>query len=151
MYYDITPITSDKAADCGATCLKMLLDYYGIDVPLDQLFKECNTRLIGCTATDVLRAGRLHGVEMHAYKTDVDGVLNVDRPAIIWWKKTHFCVLCGVDDAGNIVICNPDRGRYRMSKSLFEGWYSGVALFIGEPVDIDGGEIIEVYTNITRP
>ena len=60
-------------------------------------------------------------------------------------------MLCGVDDAGNIVICNPDRGRYRMSKSLFEGWYSGVALFIGEPVDIDGGEIIEVYTNITRP
>ena len=49
------------------------------------------------------------------------------------------------------MICNPDRGRYRMSKSLFEGWYSGVALFIGEPVDIDGGEIIEVYTNITRP
>lgn len=151
MYYDITPITSDKATDCGATCLKMLLDYYGIDVTLDQLIKECNTRLIGCTAADVLRAGRLHGVEMHAYKTDVEGVLNVDRPSIVWWKKTHFCVLCGVDDAGNIVICNPDRGRYRMSKSLFEGWYSGVALFIGEPVDIDGGEIIEVYTNITRP
>ena len=149
--YDITPITSDKATDCGATCLKMLLDYYGIDVSLDQLIKECNTLLIGCTAADVLRAGRLRGVEMHAYKTDLDGILKVDRPAIIWWKRKHFCVLCGVDEGGNIVIINPDRGRYRMSKSLFNCWYSGIALFIGEPVDIDGVEPVEVYKNIFRP
>ena len=149
--YDVTPITSEHPTDCGATCLKMLLDYYRIDVPLDQLIKECNTRLIGCTAADVLRAGRLHGVEMHAYKTDLDGILKVDRPAIIWWKRKHFCVLCGVDEGGNIVIINPDRGRYRMSKSLFGAWYSGIALFIGEPVDIDGVEPIEVYNHVVMP
>lgn len=149
--YDITPITSEHSTDCGATCLKMLLDYYGIDVPLDQLIKDCNTRLIGCTAADVLRAGRLHGVEMHAYKTDLDGILKVDRPAIIWWKRKHFCVLCGVDEGGNIVIINPDRGRYRMSKSLFKCWYSGIALFIGEPVDIDGVEPVEVYNHVVMP
>ena len=149
--YDITPITSEHPTDCGATCLKMLLDYYGIDVSLDQLIKECNTRLIGCTAADVLRAGRLHGVEMHAYKTDLDGILKVDRPAIIWWKRKHFCVLCGVDEGGNIVIINPDRGRYRTSKSLFKCWYSGIALFIGEPVDIDGVEPIEVYNHVVMP
>lgn len=146
--YDITPITSEHPTDCGATCLKMLLDYYKIDIPLDQLVNECNTRLIGCTAADVLRAGRLHGVEMHAYKTDLDGILKVDRPAIIWWKRKHFCVLCGIDETGNIVIINPDRGKYRMSKSLFKAWYSGIAVFVGEPTDIDTGEIIEVYQNI---
>lgn len=149
--FDVKPITSEHPTDCGATCLKMLLDYYGIDVTLDQLIKECNTRLIGCTAADVLRAGRLHGVEMHAYKTDLDGILKVDRPAIIWWKRKHFCVLCGIDEGGNIVIINPDRGRYRMSKSLFNCWYSGISLFIGEPVDIDGVEPVEVYTNIIAP
>ena len=149
--YDITPISSEHPTDCGATCLKMLLSYYNADVPLDQLVKECNTRLIGCTAADVLRAGRLHGQEMHAYKTDLDGILKVDRPAIVWWKRKHFCVLCGVDEGGNIVIINPDRGRYRMSKSLFKCWYSGIALFIGEPVDIDGVEPVEVYNHVVMP
>ena len=146
--YDITPITSDRPTDCGATCLKMLLDYYGIEVDLDQLVKDCNTRLIGCTALDVIKAGQKHGIEMHAYKTDLDGMLSVDRPAIIWWKKCHWCVFCGIDDEGRIVICNPDRGRYRMSKSLFRSWYSGVALFNGVPEDIDGQEIIDVYEHI---
>lgn len=146
--YDVKPITSERATDCGATCLKMILNFYGTEVPLDQLIEECHTGLIGCTAKDVIQAGELHGLDMKAYSTDVDGILSVDRPAIIWWKKKHFCIFCGIDDIGNIVICNPDRGRYRMSKSLFAAWYSGVAIFNGEPQDIDGEEIIDVYRNI---
>ena len=149
--FDVKPITSERATDCGATCLKMLLDYYGIEADINQLIIDCNTRLIGCTATDVMRAGKLHSLDMKAYKTDVDGILNVDRPAIIWWKKKHFCIFCGIDDEGRIVICNPDRGRYRMSKSLFRSWYSGVALFNGIPEDIEGQEIIDVYDNIFMP
>ena len=129
----------------------MLLDYYGIEADINQLIIDCNTRLIGCTATDVMRAGKLHSLDMKAYKTDVDGILNVDRPAIIWWKKKHFCIFCGIDDEGRIVICNPDRGRYRMSKSLFRSWYSGVALFNGIPEDIEGQEIIDVYDHIFMP
>lgn len=149
--YDITPITSEHPTDCGATCLKMLLSYYDVDVPLDQLIEECHTSIIGCTARDLLEAGRRHGQELHAYKTDIDGILAVDRPAIVWWKRKHFCIFSGVDLAGNIVIINPDRGRYRMSKSLFKCWYSGVAVFVGVPADIDGVEPIDVYTNIIAP
>ena len=149
--FDVKPITSERETDCGATCLKMLLDYYGQDIDLNQLIKDCNTRLIGCTARDVMHAGKLHGFDMKAYKTDLDGILNVDRPAIIWWKKKHFCVFCGIDDAGRIIICNPDRGRYGMSKSLFNSWYSGVAIFNGEPEDIEGEEIAEVFENIFMP
>ena len=59
--------------------------------------------------------------------------------------------LCGVDEKGNIVICNPDRGRYRMSKSLFGAWYSGIAIFSGEPEDVEGEEIIEVYEHVFAP
>ena len=150
--FDIIPVTSDKPTDCGATCMKMLLTYYGDqETTLEDLIRECKTRLIGCTAADLMRVGNAHGLEVHAFKTDLDGMLSVDRPAIIWWKKCHWCVFCGIDDEGRIVICNPDRGRYRMSKSLFRSWYSGVALFNGIPEDIEGQEIIDVYDHIFMP
>lgn len=35
-----------------------------------------------------------------------------------------------------IVICNPDRGRYRMSAGLFTAFYTGVSLWNGEPHDL---------------
>ena len=135
--YDIKPITSLKEHDCGATSLKMLLDYYGIDVELDTLIAECNTRLIGCTAKDLLRVGRAHGMtDMAAFKTDAKDLYVQDRPAIIWWKHCHWCVFCGMNDEGRPVICNPDRGRFSLDKNVFESFYSGIALNNGTPEDI---------------
>ena len=132
MIFDITPITSPRQTDCGATCLKMLLSYYGQEIPLDQLIAECNTRLIGCNAKDIKRVGNSHGLDVHYYKTDVDGILTSDRPAIIWWLCNHFVVFCGIDDGGRIVICNPDRGKYRVTKGVFSSFYSKIALVHGE-------------------
>ena len=135
--FDVIPVTSPRQTDCGATCLKMLLDYYGQEVPLDQLIRECNTRLIGCSAKDVLRVGKAHGMDMICYQMDADELLKQDRPAICWWMYNHFVVCCGLDEDGKVVICNPDRGRYRVTQGTFRSFYSKVALFNGEPHDLE--------------
>ena len=134
--FDVIPVTSPNPTDCGATCMKMLLAYYGEDVPLDDLIKECNTRIIGCTAKDLLRVGRAHSLDMKAYKMDAEELVRQDRPSIIWWKYSHFVVLCGQDDEGKIVICNPDLGRYRMSFATFASFFTEICLFNGEPRDL---------------
>lgn len=136
--YDVIPLTSPKNYDCGATCLQMLLAYYGTYVPLEDLIRECNTRLIGCSEGDLLRVGRAHGLaDMKAFSMDAEELIRQDRPAIIWWKYAHWCVFCGQDDEGKVVICNPDRGRYRMSAGLFAAFYTGVSLWNGEPHDLE--------------
>lgn len=134
--FDVTPITSAKSVDCGPTALKMLLAYYGQDVPLDDLIRECKTRLYGCSAADIKRVGTAHDLDMIAYKMDADELIKQDRPAIIWWKYCHWCVFCGKDDSGRVVICNPDRGRYGLDVESFSTMYTGVSLFNGEPHDL---------------
>ena len=52
--FDVTPVTSRREVDCGPTCLKMLLAYYGIDVPLEQLIVECGENVWGCTGTTTI-------------------------------------------------------------------------------------------------
>ena len=145
--FDVTPITSSKQTDCGPTCLKMLLAYYGEDVSLDDLIGECNTRLSGCTAGDLMRAGKAHGLDMKAYQMSAEELIRQDRPAIIWWKYNHWCVMCGRDANGEVSIANPDRGRYRLSAETFAVMYTGVALFNGEPEDLpepEGGDTEEL-------
>ena len=134
--YDVKPVTSPRTTDCGATCMVMLLDYYGTEVSLEDMIRECNTTIAGCTGADLMRVGRDHGMDMLAYQMDADEVRRQDRPSIVWWKYTHWCICCGMDEDGNVVICNPDKGRYRMSPAQFKGFYSGVALFNGEPGDL---------------
>ncbi len=139
--FDVLPITTKKQVDCGPACLKMLLAYYGQDVSLDTLIDECGTRLVGCSAKDVIRVGKAHGLDMLAYSMPAEDVFNNDRPSICWWKYKHFIVCCGLDENGQAVICDPVRGRYRMSKSIFKSFYSGVALTNGQPQDLpEAGE-----------
>lgn len=138
MVFDIVPVTSPRQTDCGASCLKMLLSYYGTDLPLEQLIKECNTRLIGCTGKDLLRVGRAHGLtDMLAYNAPPADFYKQDRPAIILWMYNHFVIFGGVDNDGKVVIYNPDRGRYRVSKSVFGSLYSGTAFANGMPQDLE--------------
>ena len=134
--YDVKVVTSAKQVDCGPTCLKMLLDYYGIEVDLDALIQECNTGIVGCTGLDLKRVGNAHGLDMHAFKTEsAEDMLYTDRPSIVHWKYGHWCIYCGMDN-GKAVIINPDRGKYHMAVDTFAAMYSGTFLTNGDPEDI---------------
>ena len=134
--FDVIPVTTDKTTACGPASLKMLLSYYGVDAPLETLIEECGANVYGCTGKDVCRVGRAHGLDMTAWNMDAAEVARQDRPAIIWWRHEHFCVCCGKNDKGDVVICNPSRGRYGIDAGSFASLYSGVAFFNGEPADL---------------
>ena len=139
--FDVKPVTTRAPMDCGPTCVKMLLDYYGVDVPLADLIVECRT---GVTGTSIKQLGHvldahLHGVieDTHkVYKMDAEELVRQDRPSIIHWKYNHFVVCCGLNDEGKVVICNPDRGRYALTFGTFKSFFTDFTLFMGEPHDL---------------
>ena len=149
--FDILPITSEKPYNCGATCMKMLLAYYGMDVPLDELERECNTGIAGCTGADLLRAGRKYGLDMQAYSMDADELVRQDRPAVCNWKYGHWILFDGRDEDGWVYVCNPDMGRYRMPEGLFKTYFTGlddhpgqgVAVFAGKPFALGAAGFVE--------
>lgn len=138
--FDVKVTTNKRLPACGAACMVSFLDYYGETVTMEEMEKECNITLAGSSAGDLQKVMRAHGLDGRAYETDADGVIKADRPSIIWWKYNHWCICCGLDEAGNVVIMNPNRGRFGMSKELFASFYSGVALFNGEPGDLEVAE-----------
>lgn len=140
--YDVKPVTSPKPYDCGPTCLKMLLDYYGIDVPLEQLTRECAPTMVGTSAKTIMEVGRAHGLDMQTYSMDAAELVRQDRPAIVFWKYQHFVVFCGRDEDGRVSICNPDLGRYRMSEGTFATYATGIDTHPGQVVGIFSGEPI---------
>ena len=143
--YDVKLVTTSNPVACGATSLKMLLEYYGISVPLDQLIVECNVRLIGCTGKDIMQTARAHGMtDISAWKMDAAELIRQDRPAIIFWNHSHFVVFSGRDDKGNVWICNPARGRFPLDEGTFCSLYSGIAFFNGEPDTLPESEIATV-------
>ena len=136
--FDVTPYTCEKSTACGPTCLKMLLGYYGREADLDELIEECGVGVAGCSARDLLRVGRAHGLDMVTFKMDAEELIRQDRPAIVWWKWSHFVVFAGTNETGQVVICNPGSGRFGIDKGTFKSLYSGISLWNGEPHDLPG-------------
>ena len=134
--YDVTHYTTDKSTTCGPTCLQMLLNYYGITVDQKTLTEECGVDVTGCSAADLMRVGRLHGLDMVAFQMDAGELIRQDRPAIIWWKYSHWVVFAGKNEAGDVVLCNPSMGRYPIDAGTFAALYGGVSLWNGEPHDL---------------
>ncbi len=134
--FDVIPVTCPRDTVCGPTSLKMLLAWYGIEVELAELIEACNVGVGGCTLKDVLNAGRAYGLDAVSYHMDAEELMRQDRPAIIWWKYNHFCVFAGINDAWDVVICNPSRGRYALTPGTFKSLYSHIAMFNGEPHDL---------------
>lgn len=135
--FDVKPITSKSYVDCGPTCLTMLLRYYGVDADQAEITEECCVNLSGCTAADIIRVGKANGLDdMKAFSMDAEELIRQDRPAIVWYKFSHFVIMAGQDDHGNVVICQPSSGRFPLDTESFSKMYSGVAIFNGDPQDL---------------
>ena len=156
MVYDVKEVTSRASTDCGVACMVSFLDYYGIEVDMDTVRKECNPKVSGTTGGDLLKCGRLHGLDMKAWKeswvpidvredaekNSVD-IIKQDRPSICWWQKRHWIICCGLNENGKVEIMNPSRGRYSISQKMFEAFYSGISITNGVPEWAPNEESVE--------
>ena len=142
------PFTSQaRETACGPASLRMLLGYYGIDVPLETLLAECGVSVDGCTAGDLLRVGRTHGLaDMAAFQADAASVLRQDRPAILYWRGNHFLVYGGLNEKDEPVLYNPGLGVYPIDAGTFAVLYSGILLSNGRPADIPPEDYFGEYT-----
>ena len=135
--FDIDFVSQPRETACGPASLKMLLGYYGIDVPLDTLIEECGVSVDGCTAGDLIRVSRIHGMEgLSGYRADAASVLRQDRPAILLWRWAHFLLFGGLNEKDEPVLYNPGRGRYAIDRETFSKLYSGIMLSNGTPTDM---------------
>lgn len=136
MVFDVKPVTTNRDTCCGAASLKMLLDFYGTEVDLDVLIEETGTSVAGASMKSLRRVAAAHGLDAMVFGMDAEELVKQDRPAIVWWRFTHFIVFSGVDENGQVVVCDPMRGRYRMSFGLFKSLYSGISMWNGAPEDL---------------
>lgn len=125
--FDIKLTTVKHQTACGPASLKMLLDYYGIDVPLETLIDECGVSVNGCSMPTLKRVGIAHGLsDLSIWQEDPEDVLKQDRPGIVWWRYGHFLVFGGLNDKGEPVLFNSMRGRYAIDSGTFAVLATGV-------------------------
>lgn len=120
-------IKQTSPVDCGMAALAMALKFHRRHVSLHQLSLEIPVGWRGCTAAELIRAAKLHGLQGAGYRITAADAMTLPKASILHWHNRHFVILDGCTNT-RIVILDPSRGRKLCSFDEFARFFSGVAI-----------------------
>lgn len=127
-----------ESIDCGATCLKMIANYYDREYDIQYLRDISQTNKNGVSLSSLISAADKIGFESYPVELTFEQLCkDVPLPAILFWKESHYVVAYKVKK-NKIYIADPAFGTLLLSKEeLKQNWNSqkeeGIALLL-EPI-----------------
>lgn len=149
---------------CGPASLKIVLAYYGVDKPEEELAKMCNvSEDLGTDDKSIKNAAETLGfkAEVKNFSTfeDIQGWLEKGVPVIVDWftrgrsdysdsevADGHYSVVMGLDDE-NIYLQDPEIGKMRTisREDFLRVWFDFTSEIIGSWDDMVIRQLIAVY------
>ncbi|MEG0518846.1 MAG: peptidase domain-containing ABC transporter [Bacteroidales bacterium] len=132
------------SATCGPTCLKMIVKFYGKELPLEYLLNGSYTSRTGTTLLSLSDMAESIGFRTKGVQMTFERLNEIQHlPCIAQWNANHFVVIYRVTPS-KITIGDPVIGIVTYSKEKFLNfWYNnqtnkGVALLLEtKPVFLD--------------
>jgi predicted double-glycine peptidase len=130
---------------CGPACLKMILEFYGLEKSEQELGKlsKC-TKSKGTSAENIIKAAKKLGFEAHVENNSnlarIKYFLNRETPVIVDWfshDEGHYSVAVSIDDE-NIYLQDPELGAIRTlnRQTFFRVGFDFPKAYIRTPKDI---------------
>lgn len=103
-------------SDCGVVCLKSILNFYGSDLPIEQLREWSGTNRTGTTMLGLLQCAKRIGFEANGFEADIDSLKECTDICILHVLKNkilqHFVVCyCYNPDTNTFLIGDPANSK----------------------------------------
>ena len=139
-----------ETTECGASCVAMVLAYFGRWEPIDRLRQICGTTRDGISAGALVRAARLLNLQAKGFGVPATELGTLPMPQILFWNFNHFVVLERIKGEW-VDIVDPAVGRRRLSMTDLEKGYSGVTLYMAPGPDFAvSGRAPSVFREVVR-
>jgi len=117
-----------EALECGAAALAMIMAYYNLWVPLEQVRLDCGVSRDGSKAKNIYLAAEHYGFTVKAHRISPE-MLKAEGtfPCIIHWNMNHFVVLNGFRGK-HVYINDPARGTVKITWDEFDKAFTGVVI-----------------------
>jgi ABC-type bacteriocin/lantibiotic exporter with double-glycine peptidase domain len=116
-----------QQTECGLCCAAMILRYYKSYESLSSLRGIMEVGRDGLKLNQVKKLLEIKGFDAVAYRTSLEGLLQINTPSILHWDDNHFVVLERVTKK-HFIIVDPSIGRKKLSYTEVEQRFTGIIL-----------------------
>lgn len=151
------PFPFHKQSDsmqCGATCLRMVLEFYGHEYSNSFIGDICRATAEGVSMLGISESAKILGLEVVCGYLSIEALTHNQLPCILHWNQNHFVVLYKIREGNLFYIADPGKGLVRYSLEEFtkcwinvkkEGEEKGIAMLL-EP----GPEFEKIYSGYRK-
>jgi ATP-binding cassette, subfamily B, bacterial CvaB/MchF/RaxB len=116
-----------ETAECGLSCLAMVLGYYGTRTDLVTLRQRYTISLKGITLTTLCNLAEQEKLGYRALRLEINELAQLKTPAILHWDLNHFVVLKEIQ-GNKLIIHDPAVGLRKVNMDEASKKFTGVAL-----------------------
>jgi len=131
----IKAVKQSEVAECGLATLSMIAAYWGKDLDLSEMRRRFTVTARGMGLADVMQCASALQLSPRPLKVDIEGLKDVELPAILHWDMNHYVVIDKVSK-GRFHIIDPmhGSGAWHDTKSM-DRHYTGIALELTPTAD----------------
>ncbi|WP_009544642.1 peptidase domain-containing ABC transporter [Crocosphaera subtropica] len=122
-------IEQQSAADCGATCLAMISQYWGKRLNLNFLRDLAGVGRSGASLKNLAKAAEKLGYQARPVRASLNRLMEEKNPWIAHWQGDHYVVVYRVK-GDRLLIADPAQGKRFIPRQEFITGWTGYGLLL---------------------
>ncbi|MEL4894545.1 ABC transporter transmembrane domain-containing protein [Crocosphaera sp. Alani8] len=122
-------IEQQSSADCGATCLAMISQYWGKRVSLNFLRDLAKVGRSGASLQNLAKAAENLGYQARPVRASLNRLIEEKNPWIAHWRGDHYVVVYRVK-GDCLLIADPAQGKRLIPRQEFITGWTGYGLLL---------------------
>ncbi|KZZ84918.1 peptidase domain-containing ABC transporter [Bacillus sp. SJS] len=118
-----------QQTECGLCCAAMITRYYKSQSSLSELRDFIEAGRDGLTLYQLNSLLLSLKFETHVYKTEFEGLWQLELPAILYWNDNHYVILEEIGPS-KAVIVDPAFGRKKLTREELHQSFSNYAVTV---------------------
>ncbi len=127
-------IQQQSAADCGATCLAMISEYWGKKFSLNYLRELAEIGRSGASLKSLAKAAERMGFQTRPVRASLTPLRN-QNPWIAHWQGNHYVAVYRFKNQ-QVLVADPAAGKRWMSLKTFTKNWTGYALILDPTAEL---------------